>query len=35
MIFEEEEQKENDDRNDADGDDLPIQICLGAFLHGS
>ena len=35
VILEEEEQKENDDRDDADGDDLPVQICLRAFLHGS
>ena len=35
VILKEKKQEENDDRDDADRDDLPIQICLGAFLHGA
>ena len=35
MILKNEKQNENDDRDRADGDDLPIQISLGAFLDGS
>ena len=33
MIFENEEENENDNRDCADRDDLPVQVCFRAFLH--
>ena len=33
MIFENEEENENDNRDHADRDDLPVQVCFRAFLH--
>ena len=35
VILQEEEQNENDDRDRADRDDLPVEISLRAFLNGA